>query len=149
MDYILHDSFKHSFYMTPKFLYNFDLSPFATHLYSIMYSRTFISQDNGWKDEQGRVYIIMPVDEAASMLRCTERTVHRAFLELEKFDLIERRRIPNNPANRIYVKQPWIAVDTVATKDELEMLLVQSNEGRFEGRIENIIGRIADNKVVM
>ncbi|MBE6988029.1 MAG: hypothetical protein E7432_04540 [Ruminococcaceae bacterium] len=147
MDYILSDSYKHSYFMLPKFIFNFDLTPVSIMLYALLYSRSFISQSNGWTDDNGNVYVVLTIEEAAAVFRCSTRTVIRSLNELEKYDLIARRHTADGPANHIFVKHPWIAVEAVGNKEELEMLLVQANENRADGPIRNIVGSVVDNKV--
>lgn len=51
-----------------------------------------LSVKNGWLDEQGRVYIIFPVQEVMDALGCADNKATKLFRELEKFGLIERKR---------------------------------------------------------
>ena len=52
-----------------------------------------LSVKNGWLDEQGRVYIIFPVQEVMDALGCADNKATKLFRELEKFGLIERTRL--------------------------------------------------------
>ena len=63
-----------------------------------------LSVKNGWLDEQGRVYIIFPVQEVMDALSCADNKATKLFRELEKFGLIERKRRGLGKPNLIYVK---------------------------------------------
>ena len=63
-----------------------------------------LSVKNGWLDEQGRVYIIFPVQEVMDALGCADNKATKLFRELEKFGLIERKRRGLGKPDLIYVK---------------------------------------------
>ena len=85
-----------SYFRVPKILFQDikfkDLSTDAKTLYGILLDRMGLSVKNGWLDEQGRVYIIFPVQEVMDALGCADNKATKLFRELEKFGLIERKR---------------------------------------------------------
>ena len=87
-----------------QFLTLVDLSTDAKTLYGILLDRMGLSVKNGWLDEQGRVYIIFPVQEVMDALDCADNKATKLFRELEKFGLIERKRRGLGKPNLIYVK---------------------------------------------
>ena len=87
-----------------QFLTLVDLSTDAKTLYGILLDRMGLSVKNGWLDEQGRVYIIFPVQEVMDALGCADNKATKLFRELEKFGLIERKRRGLGKPNLIYVK---------------------------------------------
>ena len=87
-----------------QFLTLVDLSTDAKTLYGILLDRMGMSVKNGWLDEQGRVYIIFPVQEVMDALGCADNKATKLFRELEKFGLIERKRRGLGKPNLIYVK---------------------------------------------
>ena len=97
-----------SFYRIPKALFQEplfqSLSTDAKTLYGILLDRMGLSVKNGWLDEQGRVYIIFPVQEVMDALGCADNKATKLFRELEKFGLIERKRRGLGKPNLIYVK---------------------------------------------
>ena len=97
-----------SYFRVPKILFwdiKFkDLSTDAKTLYGILLDRMGLSVKNGWLDEQGRVYIIFPVQEVMDALGCADNKATKLFRELEKFGLIERKRRGLGKPNLIYVK---------------------------------------------
>ena len=80
------------------------MSTGAKTLYGILLDRMGLSVKNGWLDEQGRVYIIFPVQEVMDALGCADNKATKLFRELEKFGLIERKRRGLGKLNLIYVK---------------------------------------------
>ena len=97
-----------SYFRVPKILFRDikfkDLSTDAKTLYGIQLDRMGLSVKNGWLDEQGRVYIIFPVQEVMDALGCADNKATKLFRELEKFGLIERKRRGLGKPNLIYVK---------------------------------------------
>lgn len=81
-----------------------DLSTDAKTLYGILLDRMGLSVKNGWLDEQGRVYIIFPVQEVMDALGCADNKATKLFRELENAGLVERKRRGLGKPNLIYVK---------------------------------------------
>ena len=100
------DSALPQFLPYPKFLLCSELSLSARELFALLLNRATLSQMNGWGDENGKVFVIYPIEELAKDLGCSNATVKRALLSLGKADLIERRRYTFNGANRIFLKLP-------------------------------------------
>lgn len=97
-----------SYFRVPKILFRDikfkDLSTDAKTLYGALLDRMGLSVKNGWLDEQGRVYIIFPVQEVMDALGCADNKATKLFRELEKFGLIERKRRGLGKPTLIYVK---------------------------------------------
>ena len=97
-----------SYFRIPKALFQDhrfrQLSTDARTLYGILLDRMGLSVKNGWLDEQGRVYIIFPVQEVMDALGCADNKATKLFRELEKFGLIERKRRGLGKPDLIYVK---------------------------------------------
>ena len=97
-----------SYFRIPKALFHDcrfrQLSTDARTLYGILLDRMGLSVKNGWLDEQGRVYIIFPVQEVMDALGCADNKATKLFRELEKFGLIERKQRGLGKPNLIYVK---------------------------------------------
>lgn len=87
------DQFK--FYQLPKELYELEkyknLSNDACVLYAMLRDRLQVSVKNGWVDEEGRVYFIYTREEAAIMIRKTERTIRKYFNELVEVNLLQEK----------------------------------------------------------
>ena len=97
-----------SFYRIPKALFQdkrfSSLSTDARTLYGILLDRMSLSVKNGWRDKQGRVYIIYTVREVQESLCCAEHKAVKLLRELEQIDLIERKRRGLGRPSLIYVK---------------------------------------------
>ena len=97
-----------SFFRIPKALFQEqrfqNLSTDAKTLYGILLDRMSLSAKNGWRDEQGRVYIIYTVREVQESLCCAEHKAVKLFRELENIGLVERKRRGLGRPSLIYVK---------------------------------------------
>ena len=97
-----------SFFRIPKALFQEqrfqNLSTDAKILYGILLDLMSLSAKNGWRDEQGRVYIICTVREVQESLCCAEHKAVRLFRELEDIGLVKRKRRGLGRPSLIYVK---------------------------------------------
>ena len=80
-----------------------DLSDTAKILYSLFLNRTSLSRKNGWKDKEGRIYIIYTIDEIMDDLNCYQGKANKATKELREHNLIEIVRQGLTKPNLIYV----------------------------------------------
>ena len=68
-----------AFYRIPRVLFTDNrfrkISTDGKVLYGLLLDRVFLSQENGWVDEEGRVYIIFPVQEVMDALGCADNSV--------------------------------------------------------------------------
>lgn len=84
------------FYILPKILFEDEklssLSIEAKVLFSLLRDRADLSEKNGWIDESGRVYIYFTIDEAMELLGVGSSKCVRIFKELERTELIKRKR---------------------------------------------------------
>ena len=88
------------------------ISAEAKLLYSLLFDRTELSNKNGWRDDQDRVYIIFTVAEIQENLNCGNKKAIQLLDELEnKAGLIERKRQGLGKPNLIYVKSFYCTVD--------------------------------------
>ncbi len=92
------------FYRIPKALFNEELSLEAVTLYGLMLDRVGLSIQNGWADDQGRVYIYFIQKDVQKHLRCGHNRATSFMRELESFGLIERKRQGLGKPIKIYVK---------------------------------------------
>lgn len=97
-----------SFLRIPKMLFTDEhfkrLSAEAKIMYGLLLDRMCLSAENGWKDEQGRVYIIYTIDEVGDNLGCGNKKAGNVLTELENIGLIEKKRQGLTKPNLIYVK---------------------------------------------
>ncbi|BCI60599.1 hypothetical protein C12CBH8_12380 [Solibaculum mannosilyticum] len=90
----------------PRFLLAADLTQIAKLLYILLLDRANLSKSNQWTDEQGRIYLVFPIEKLSEAINRSHMTVKTALNELEAAELIERKRQGFSEPNRIYVKLP-------------------------------------------
>ena len=97
------------FYKVPKVLFTDEkyktVSTDAKMLYGLLLDRMYLSVKNGWVDKQGRVYQFFTVKQAQELLHFGHEKICKLFSELEKADLISRKRQGQGKANIIYLKK--------------------------------------------
>jgi DNA-binding transcriptional ArsR family regulator len=108
-DYIeVNQSEQFSFIRIPRALITEDyfnsLSLQAKVLYGMLLDRMSKSFQNHWLDEEGKAYIIYPVNEIQEDLNLSRRKIMDNLSELEKVGLVERKKQGNGKPNCIYVK---------------------------------------------
>lgn len=74
-------------------------------VYSALYSRTTLSEKNGWIDADGRIYIFYSIENLSEDLRKGQTVIKAALRKLTAAGLIETKRNFGAP-NTIYVKLP-------------------------------------------
>jgi len=114
-----------SFLRVPKILLQNDtfkgISAEAKLLYSILFDRTELSNRNGWRDDQDRVYIIFTIAEITESMNCGNKKAIQLLDELEhKAGLIERKRQGLGKTNLIYVKSFFRTVDNFGERHFLK-----------------------------
>ena len=97
-----------AFYRIPKVLFTDNrfqkISTEGKVLYGLLLDRVSLSRENGWIDEERRVYIIFTLNAIRQAMNCAEKSAIKYLTELEDFGLIERiRQVLGKPAI-IYVK---------------------------------------------
>ena len=99
---------KFSFYRIPKILFTNlrfkELSMEGKVLYGLFLDRVSLSRDNGWIDENKRVYIIFTLEAIKESLGCSEKSAIKYLAELHEYGLIERKRQGFGKPALIYVK---------------------------------------------
>ena len=102
------DAEEYSFYRIPKpLILNPDYRSVpveAKMLYGLMLDRMGLSVRNGWLDEQGRVFIYYTVNSVREDLCCGKEKACKLLADLERADLIERRRQGLTKPSITYVK---------------------------------------------
>ena len=83
-----------------------DMSPYAKVLFAAIYNRFAVSQKNGWKDENGRTYVIFTLAEAMRILRCSKSKASKVLSELD--GLIERKRVGLCKPDMIYINTQYL-----------------------------------------
>lgn len=81
------------------------LSDSAILLYSYLLSLYELSERNGerFRDENGKYYVVCPISTVMQILNCCNNKAESVYLQLEKQNLISRKRLGLGKANLIYV----------------------------------------------
>ncbi len=102
------DAIEYPFYRVPKALITdpqyHSVSTDAKLLYGLLLDRMDLSVKKRWLDEYGRVYIFFTIASIQADLCCCKEKACKLLSELERFDLIERRRQGWGYPDRIYPK---------------------------------------------
>ena len=97
-----------AFYRIPKVLFTDNrfqkISTEGKVLYGLLLDRVSLSRENGWIDEERRVYIIFILFAIRQAMNCAEKSAIKYLTELEDFGLIERIRQGLGKPAIIYVK---------------------------------------------
>ena len=103
---------QYAFFRIPKTLFTDEkfknVSVHAKVLYGLLLDRTYLSVENGWFDAQGRAYIHFSIEDITKELHCGRTKAIQLLQELDTekgIGLIEKERVGQGNANRIYVKK--------------------------------------------
>ena len=106
--FYVEQSENYTFYRIPKLLFTeklfADLSTEAKVLYGLLLDRIGLSRDNGWVDEEGRVYVFYTIRAIKVSMRCANTKACSLLKELDAFGLIERKKQGQGKPTIIYVK---------------------------------------------
>lgn len=98
------------FVIVPRFLFTDsrfrELSSDAKLIYALLLDREALSQKNGWKDENGMVYIYYTVANLSEMINRSSMTVKRCMNDLVQCGLMRRIKQGFGRPSRIYVAHP-------------------------------------------
>ena len=89
-----------------RFLLTTDMKLVDRVVYAVLLDEATCSQDKGWVDKRGRLYVAHPADYIARMIDRTPVTVRNAINALEEMGLVERRLTSHKTPDHIYVKLP-------------------------------------------
>ena len=109
LDYFYGDEVKiDSFYRLPRvFLTNefySNISTEVTALYGLMLDRVALSMRNGWREPDGRVFIYFTLNDVKRMLNVGKNKAVSLFQQMEKLDLIRRRKQGQGKPARVFLR---------------------------------------------
>ena len=114
-----------SFYRIPKMLFTDErfagLTCEAKVLYGLMLDRMSLSVRNGWLDEDGKVYIIFPIEEIREYIKCSVQKAVNLIHELETgtgIGLIEKTRPGMGKANVFYIKNFMAIIEEISVSED-------------------------------
>ena len=90
----------------PRFLLTTDMKLIDRVVYAVLLDEATRSQDKGWVDKHGRLYVAHPADYIARMIDRTPVTVRNAINALEEMGLVELWLTSHKTPDHIYVKLP-------------------------------------------
>ncbi len=110
MDFIpykINECLENVFYQIPKELfinpYYKKLNSDSKLLYALLLDRLSVSMKNEWFDEDGNIFLIFSRKEAQEKLNLSDKTVTKAFKELNDVKLIYEKKLGFRKNNIIYV----------------------------------------------
>jgi len=140
-----------SFVKIPRFLFKDErfnsLSTDAKMLYSLMLERMYLSAENGWYDEEDRVYIIYSQEDIMKDIGCANGKSSTLVAELKNFGLIEKKKRGQGKKDITYVKNFTTLEPVVETENYLvsfsdKNVIRESRKSDFK-KNENRISRNA------
>ena len=144
---------QYAFYRIPKMMMKDPhfamVSMEAKLLYGMMLDRLDLSAKNGWRDEEGRVYIYFTIEDICRNFGCGKDKAVKILKELEKeAGLIERKKQGQGRPTKIYVKNFTRAIESSENRDSRMRKIrsldcgnteVQFSENQGSGILENSI----------
>lgn len=137
--YLTKDTERPPFLLYPSFLLDMseNLNLTDALVYSALYSRTTLSEKNGWIDSEGRIYISHSVESLADDLHKGKTVIKAALRKLTAIGLIETKRNFGAPST-IYVKIPdGRNTDQLTAEKQAERKAGKPDERELENRPSN------------
>lgn len=118
---------KHTrFFHYPSFLFDMqNIGMLTKNVYMLLRERSSLSQEKGYIDKNGHVYVIYTEAELAAKNHVSERTIRNALSELDAAKLIERKRLGFSAPYAIYVKVPL-------RKESSGMSIIEEESCRYD-----------------
>lgn len=134
MDFIpykINECFENVFYQIPKELfinpYYKNLNSDSKLLYALLLDRLSVSMKNEWFDEDGNIFLIFSRKEAQEKLNLSDKTVTKAFKELNNVKLIYEKKLGFRKNNIIYVgKINHISTEKIMSRKNYDSRNVKS-----------------------
>lgn len=106
--YKAHECFEHLYYQIPMELffnrkYKDKLNSDSKILYGFLLNRLTLSAKNNWVDKDGNIFLIFTRKEVQELLGLSDKTVIKAFKQLNECKLIYEKKQGANKPNLIYV----------------------------------------------
>lgn len=140
--YKINETLNNKYYQIPQELfvnrlYKENLNSDSKILYAFLLDRLSLSQKNHWFDKEGRVYLIFTREEVQSKLCLSEKTVTKAFKQLNDVNLIAEKRQGLGKPNLIYVGK--IQHKNIKNFVDTENLQVLNSKNYGSAEVENTI----------
>lgn len=140
--YKINETLNNKYYQIPQELfvnrlYKEKLNSDSKILYAFLLDRLSLSQKNHWFDREGRVYLIFTREEVQNKLCLSEKTVTKAFKQLNDVNLIAEKRQGLGKPNLIYVGK--IQHENIKNFVGTEILQVLNSKNYGSAEVENTI----------
>ena len=140
--YKINETLNNKYYQIPQELfvnrlYKQKLNSDSKILYAFLLDRLSLSQKNHWFDKEGRVYLIFTREEVQNKLCLSEKTVTKAFKQLNDVNLIAEKRQGLGKPNLIYVGK--IQHENIKNFVDTENLQVLNSKYYGSAEVENTI----------
>ena len=140
--YKINETLNNKYYQIPQELfvnrlYKEKLNSDSKILYAFLLDRLSLSQKNHWFDKEGRVYLIFTREEVQNKLCLSEKTVTKAFKQLNDVNLIAEKRQGLGKPNLIYVGK--IQHENIKNFVGTENLQVLNSKNYGSAEVENTI----------
>lgn len=140
--YKINETLNNKYYQIPQelfinSLYKEKLNSDSKILYAFLLDRLSLSQKNHWFDKKGRVYLIFTREEVQNKLCLSEKTVTKAFKQLNDVNLIAEKRQGLGKPNLIYVGK--IQHENIKNFVCTENLQVLNSKNYGSAEVENTI----------
>ena len=140
--YKINETLNNKYYQIPQELfvnrlYKEKLNSDSKILYAFLLDRLSLSQKNHWFDKEGRVYLIFTREEVQNKLCLSEKTVTKAFKQLNDVNLIAEKRQGLGKPNLIYVGK--IQHENIKNFVGTENLQVLNSKNYSSAEVENTI----------
>jgi len=83
-------------------------------------SRVYKSIQNKWFDTDGNIYFIYTIKQLENILNCGNQKVNKIKKELEKVNLLIKKRQGLNKPNLLYLLKPEVIESDIYTTSEEE-----------------------------
>lgn len=123
--YKYNEILEHLYYQIPQELfvnskYKYKLNSDSKILYAFLLDRLSLSQKNHWIDETNSIYLIFTRGEVQDKLNLSEKTVTKAFKQLNDVGLVKEKRQGLGKPNLIYVGK--IIHEEIPEQENLQFL---------------------------
>ena len=140
--YKINETLNNKYYQIPQELfvnklYKEKLNSDSKILYAFLLDRLSLSQKNHWFDKEGRVYLIFTREEVQNKLCLSEKTVTKAFKQLNDVNLTAEKRQGLGKPNLIYVGK--IQHENIKNFVGTENLQVLNSKNYGSAEVENTI----------
>ena len=123
--YTVNEMYAEKFYQVPKVLftnplYRDGLSPLEKLAFGLLKDRFSLSKQNGWFDNQGRIYFIFTQEALMDIFGCSNKTASNVKKNLVKVGLLEVKKRGQGKADLLYLKKPIVSENDIYEIDKLE-----------------------------